>query len=94
MTTDPVKNAMEGLRLIDLLSLNEGVDWFLARIGERIAELEKKILDDDMPAVERENLRQQRIAMKEILKLPEDRKQGFENILRGAGVKLGSKLPQ
>lgn len=91
---ETVKNAMDGLRLIDLLSLNEGGDWFLARIAERVAEIEKQILDDDIPSTERENLRQQRFAMKEILSLPEDRKRGFESILRSAGIKFGATLPQ
>lgn len=90
---DPVKNAAEGLRCIDLLSMNEGGDWFLARIAERIAELEGKILDEDMPPGDRENLRQRRIAMKEILELPASLKRGFENNLLAAGVKPGTTLP-
>ena len=90
---DAVKNAMDALRLIDLLALNDGGRWFLDRIGERVADLERKILDEDMTPAERENLRQQRFAMKEILRLPDDRKQGFENILRLAGIKPGSAPP-
>lgn len=93
ISDEAVKNAMDALRLIDLLALNDGGRWFLERIGERVAELESRILDEDMPPTERENLRQQRFAMKEILRLPDDRKQGFENILHSAGIKPGSRPP-
>ena len=94
ISDEAVKNAMDSLRMIDLLAINEGGAWFMARIAERIEELERRILDEDMLPPERENLRQQRFAMKEILGLPDARKIGFENILRSAGIKPGSQPPQ
>lgn len=53
---------------IDALEQSESFQWFKGLIADRIKDLERSILDaDEIPAETRENLRQQRKGMLEIL---------------------------
>lgn len=91
---DAARTALEGLRLIDLLAESEPAQWFLGEIRKKADALAVRILDEDMPAAEREELRQQRKALKEVLRLPAELMAGMESNLRTAGVKRGSVIPK
>lgn len=91
---EAIKHAIDGLRLLDIFQSNEGGQWFLGQIEEKVAGLERRILDDDMSPAAREDLRQQRQALREILKIPAEYQAGQENILRSAGIMPGHQLLQ
>jgi len=57
--------------------------WYVGELKRRADELANEILHNDMPAAERENLRQRRLQLLEILQMPVDARMSAEGVLRG-----------
>jgi hypothetical protein len=60
------------LQKVNSLTRCEGFDWFMEKLRDKADALADQILHDIMSAEERENLRQQRMGILEVLRLPGD----------------------
>lgn len=83
-----ISDAFATLNAIEVLEQVPEFGKFIERQRERVAALERSILDEAMPVDERENLRQHRFGMLDVLNAIDDDRTGAKKFLASVGVRI------